>query len=136
MKTKDWYLSPLIQALSTLRDESEAIQSEHERLKQQVIWKAAVFKFNLLTQLLKKKELEFTDHKLRMDAEMDDMKIQLLKFESDLNAERDARRVAQNEADAAKSVAQNLLRESQRFITRGNFWETLTICRDPVFCCP
>lgn len=81
---------------------------------------AAVFKFNLLTQLTKK-ELEFTDHKLRMDAEMDDMKIQLLKFESDLNAERDARRVAQNEADAAKSVAQNLLRESQRFITRGNF---------------
>ena len=68
-----------------------------------------------------------------MDAEMDDMKIQLLKFESDLNAERDARRVAQNEADAAKSVAQNLLRESQRFITRGNFWETLTICRYPVF---
>ena len=53
---------------------------------------------------------------------MDDMKIQLLKFESDLNAERDARRVAHNEAEAAKSVAQSLLRESQsRFITRGHF---------------
>ena len=71
-----------------------------------------------------------------MDAEMDDMKIQLLKFESDLNAERDARRVAQNEADAAKSVAQNLLRESQRFITRGNFWETLTICIETLFFLP
>ena len=50
---------------------------------------------------------------------MDDMKIRLLKFESDLNAEKEARRVAENDADAAKSVAQNLLRESHRFITRG-----------------
>ena len=47
------------------------------------------------------------------------MKVRLLKFEADLNAERDARRVAENDAEAAKSVAQNLLRESHRFITRG-----------------
>lgn len=78
-------------ALSTLRDESEAIQTEHERLKQQ--------------------ELEFSDQKLRLEAEMDDMKIRLLKFESDLNAEKEARRVAENDADAAKSVAQNLKTE-------------------------
>ena len=46
-------------------------------------------------------------------------KVQLLKFESDLNAEKDARRMAENAAEAANSVAQNLLRESHRYITRG-----------------
>lgn len=45
--------------------------------------------------------------------------VQLLKFESDLNAEKDARRMAENAAEAANSVAQNLLRESHRYITRG-----------------
>ena len=60
-----------------------------------------------------------SDQKLRYEAEIDDMKIRLLKFESDLNDEQKLRRVAENEAQAAKSVAQNLLRESHRFITRG-----------------
>merc|ERR1712168_948033 len=78
-------------ALSTLRNESEAIQSEHERLKQQ--------------------EIELSDQKLRYEAELDDMKIRLLKFESDLNDEQKLRRVAENEAQAAKSVAQNLKTE-------------------------
>lgn len=57
--------------------------------------------------------------KLRFESEIDDLKIQLLKYESDLNQECDLRRVAQNEANAAKMVAENLLRESQKFITRG-----------------
>ena len=57
--------------------------------------------------------------KLRYESEIDELKIQLLKWESDLNQERDLRRVAENEANAAKMVAENLLRESKKFITRG-----------------
>ena len=64
-------------------------------------------------------EIELSDQKLRYEAELDDMKIRLLKFESDLNDEQKLRRVAENEAQAAKSVAQNLLRESHRHITKG-----------------
>ena len=76
---------------------------------------------------------------MRLESEIDEMKgsrankklvilppilrplnsVQLLKFESDLNAEKDARRMAENAAEAANSVAQNLLRESHRYITRG-----------------
>lgn len=78
-------------ALSTLRDESEAIQTEHERLKLQ--------------------EIEFSDQRLRYESEIDVLKVQLLKFESDLNQETEHRRIAENEAQAAKSVAQNLRTE-------------------------
>lgn len=46
------------------------------------------------------------------------MKIQILKLESDLSQESELRRVAENEASAAKMVAENLLRESQNLILR------------------
>ena len=57
--------------------------------------------------------------KLRLESEIDDLKVQVLKYESDLNQETDRRKIAENEAKAAKMVAENLLKESQKFITRG-----------------
>ena len=60
--------------------------------------------------------------KLRFESEIDELKIKLLKYESDFNQESDLRRVAENEAESAKMVAQNLLRESQKYmITRDSF---------------
>jgi len=64
-------------------------------------------------------EIDFSDQRLRYESEIDVLKVKLLKFESDLNQETEQRRVAENEAQAAKSVAQNLLRESHSFITKG-----------------
>ena len=67
-------------------------------------------------------EIDFSDQRLRYESEIDVLKVKLLKFESDLNQETEQRRVAENEAQAAKSVAQNLLRESHSFITKGLEW--------------
>ena len=63
--------------------------------------------------------------KLRLESEIDDLKVQVLKYESDLNQETDRRKIAENEAKAAKMVAENLLKESQKFITRGMSWSRL-----------
>ena len=64
------------------------------------------------------KEEEASDLRLRFESEIDEMKIRILKLESDLSQESELRRVAENEASAAKMVAENLLRESQNLILR------------------
>lgn len=100
------------QAISALRSENENIFTEHEKLKIQVRC------FNLLFVILSQ-EADASDMKLRLESEIDDLKVQVLKYESDLNQETDRRKIAENEAKAAKMVAENLLKESQKFITRG-----------------
>lgn len=100
-------------AISALRSENENIFTEHEKLKIQVS------SFTALRLTIFMKEADASDMKLRLESEIDDMKVQLLKYESDLNQETDRRKIAENEAKAAKMVAENLLKESQKFITRG-----------------
>lgn len=79
------------QAITALRTENESIFTEHEKLKVQ--------------------ESDAFDIKLRLESEIDEYKVQLLKYESDLNQEKDRRKIAENEAKAAKMVAENLKTE-------------------------
>jgi len=81
------------QAISALRSENENIFTEHEKLKIQ--------------------EADASDMKLRLESEIDDLKVQVLKYESDLNQETDRRKIAENEAKAAKMVAENLKTEHE-----------------------
>jgi hypothetical protein len=72
------------------------------------------------TDLLNQQEKEpVPKPKLRLESEIDDLKVQVLKFESDQNQETDRRKIAKNKAKAAEMMAENLLKESQMIITRG-----------------